>query len=438
MSKLEYFGKAVANALVRTTRSERLTIPLRVQSYNINETEPDKSTVKGVHFFTNQEVEIGISSINPRKPTIEGFLKLEEGNDPKFDYSVPKNGVILFTDCVKKDDGTYQASWAKSAIRKNNQTLMKNYSTVRAVEQDGVRPPFIMFESYVPKLAKTVDLKHEQNLDKVIALLEDTLNPKYGVEGNRSLALMRLISPDLNDSVHTFTITALKNKQTNGSAHHCTGKEALENYTSKGIGKSILVDGAMHELLGADVTIEVIPGIAYYVGKTSAEDHFYTNDDIQKNNVNQDLLGKLKPKTIISEWNKMLNKVEFIKDDKQNQTKVRKPQVMEFYLTASQLEDKTKIVTAFNTETNNQPIYDFSTMPSEALTVLRSDATANKEHLQQPNPTPITHEAKKHEDEESIVRSEPVKDEPDNFEVELSEADFAELNEISASMKAGM
>jgi len=443
MSSLQLFEKTVNNAIASKSNSEKLTIPLQVQLYKIDDKNPENSSVVGLHYVTREPIEFRINkSANTHQPTIDGFHRLPPNSDPKFDYSVPKNGVIMFMDCRKQDDGTYSAEWAKSAVRKKNQTLVNNFTTVKAVQQYGGRAPYIAFDSYVPVLAKSINLKDVKSSAEIENLLIESLEPRLGPDANRSLALLRVISPDLSEKVLSFEIGAIKKAGADGKQINCTGKESFDHFTKDGMGKVIFKDGAINNLIGSNLTLEVVPGMSYYAGKTTAEQYFYTSDELASQNKSEELLGTLKPKTIISVWSKMLNKVETIKDDAGNESKVRKPKVMNMYLTAAQLEDKTQLITAFNTETTNQPIYDLSEMPSAALMKVRGNVAENvTKSTVTSNPV-----ASQPNNEQSIQAEQPRKplaetnakpDDSQMFDSDLSEEDIAELNMISQSMNMG-
>ncbi|QIR16489.1 hypothetical protein [Shewanella aestuarii] len=391
MSKLQFFEKAVNKAITSKSSNERLTIPLQVESYNIDPHNLGNSSVMGHHYFTQEKMEFRINkSSNPNQPTIAGFKALEEGADPKFEYSVPKNGVIMFMDCKKQEDGTYTAEWAKSAIRKNHQSIVNSFSTVKAVKQYGDKPPYILFDSYIPKLSTSMNFSSVKSADQIKALIVQALEPKFGVEGNRSIALLRIMSSDKDENVMTFEITGMKKSGGSGKQINCTGEESFNHFIKDGMGKVIFKDGAIENLLGSDLTVEVVPGVSYFAGKSASEQYFYTPEEIQAENKSADLVGTLKPKTIMSVWSNMLNKVELVKDDAGNESKVRKAKVMDMYLTTAQLEDKTKLVTAFNTETTSQKIYDLSELPTETLARVRGNTvTAEDKQTKEAQPLRI-------------------------------------------------
>ncbi|GGB52739.1 hypothetical protein GCM10011607_11570 [Shewanella inventionis] len=441
MSKLQLFEKAVNKAITSKGRSERLTIPVQVEGYDIDPNDAGNSSVIGHHYFTKEKMVFRINkSSNPNQPTVAGFQSLEEGADPKFEYSVPKNGVIMFMDCKKQEDGSYTAEWAKSTIRKSHQALVSNFSTVKAVRQYGDKPPYIVFDSYIPKLAKSLDLRHVKSANEIKSLIVEALEPKLGVEANRSIALLRIMSSDTNEKVMSFEITGIKKSAGAGKQQNCTGEESFEHFTKDGMGKVIFKDGAVDNLLGSDLTVEVVPGISYFVAKSTSEQYFYTSDEIKSEGKDASFVGTLKPKTIMSVWTNMLNKVEFVTDEDGSESKVRKPKVMNVYLTTAQLqEDKTKLVTAFNTETTNQKIYDLSELPTEAFLRVRGLNSEVKENI---SPKASTSNAVEKVNtapevvEKAQAKPQAIKDDyEDNMDFELSEDDMAELNEISRSMR---
>tara|TARA_R110002033_G_scaffold135713_3_gene175286 strand:+ start:13714 stop:15024 length:1311 start_codon:yes stop_codon:yes gene_type:complete len=435
MSKLKFFEQAVNNAIASKGSSEKLTVPLKVFSYNIDSVNPENSSVIGEHFFTQEPLEFRLNkSTNPNQPSINGFNSLVSGSDPRFDYSVPKNGVIMFMDCKKAEDGSYTAEWGKSAVRKNNQTIVNNFSTVKAVKQYGNRPPYIVFDSYVPTIATTLELNKVKSKSEIENLIIKTLEPKLGPDANRSIALVRIISPDAAENVLCFEIGATKKSNSENKQVNCNGSESFDRYTQDGMGKVIFKDGAIERLLGTDLTLEVIPGMSYYAGKSTAEPYFYTSEELKAQNKSAELLGALKPKTIISVWSNMLNKVEMIKDEAGNESKVRKPKVMNMYLTAAQLDDKTKLITAFNTETTNQPVYDLSEIPTEALLRIRGvNAVKSTQLNEQASPT-ASKPTTSTNDQTPVENTKPKEKEPQMFDSDLSESDIAELFEISKSM----
>lgn len=438
MSRLRNFEQAVNSAITSKASSEKLTVPLKVVSYNIDSVNPENSSVIGLHYFTKAPLEFRLNkSTNANQPSINGFQSLVSGADPKFDYSVPKNGVIMFMDCKMAKDGSYTAEWGKCAVRKNNQTIVNNFSTVKAVKQYGNRPPYIVFESYVPTIATTLELSKVKSKSEIEALIIAALEPKMGPEANRSIALLRVISPDATENVLCFEIGAIKKSSDDNKQVNCTGSESFENFTKDGMGKVIFKDGAIERLIGTDLTLEVIPGMSYYAGKSTAEAYFYTSEELKAQNKSAELQGTLKPKTIISVWSNMLNKVELIQDEAGNESKVRKPKVMNMYLTAAQLDDNTKLITAFNTETTSQTVYDLSEIPTEALLRIRgTNAVKSTQLNEQASPDASKPSAKTNEPAQA-EKTKSNEKQPEILDFDLSESDIAELTEISKNMNLG-
>lgn len=203
------------------------------------------------------------------------------------------------------------------------------------------------------------------------------------------------------------------------------------------MGKVIFKDGAIERLIGTDLTLEVIPGMSYYAGKSTAEAYFYTSEELKAQNKSAELQGTLKPKTIISVWSNMLNKVELIQDEAGNESKVRKPKVMNMYLTAAQLDDNTKLITAFNTETTSQTVYDLSEIPTEALLRIRgTNAVKSTQLNEQASPDASKPSAKTNEPAQA-EKTKSNEKQPEILDFDLSESDIAELTEISKNMNLG-
>jgi hypothetical protein len=407
-----------AKMATATTRVKH-NMAVRVLSYHIDPKNERNSYVRGVDIFNNDKpVFVKFDQNSKATVSISGFKKPLE-NDPKV-YNVPVNGAILFDDVIPakpfsndpnmQDGDFYTASWARSAVRVNNQGISLNFTTIRVSESSNGNDSIVAFDSYNPLTSQIIDLSNaEAAMQSLEASIISALEPKLGVSGNTSLSVLRIYSDDPNEKPVCTSINAFKSNR-----EHCSGEAAYARFKNSEQGK-ILMDTIQSHLIGGTYKAEVTAGMRYFLSPKGKEQFLTDSNDPLKGRI-------IDPKSFLGGLAKQLQTKEKVQNADNEWVSVSKPRLMELFLHTSTLEDGGKIVTSFSTKSSKTPTYDFSELPTKAI------AAQMKQEIEP--------EQKAHNTEEAEMQDDPHNHMDSDDDIELSEEDMAALSSVSLMAKS--
>ncbi|MBE8233475.1 MAG: hypothetical protein HAW67_07025 [Endozoicomonadaceae bacterium] len=404
------------NSISSFKKPVRYNMPVKVGSYHINNDDPSKSYVKGFHFATKEPVKVFLHNKNPERVSLAGFEKLQPDTDKKFNYAVPENGVIMFEDCIHSGDNEYNAAWARAAVRSKKQSLVKLMTNVRVIQPDVKVDPTVVIEAFSAANSKSFHLKSTDNAKAVLALdsnLIEMLTPKFGEKGNGSIVALRILSGNPGETPFHINISPKKVQQANLS-----GEEALNEFKNSDIGELVYsnINGALN---GKDYHVETIPGVRYFLAPSSKKPF------LEKVAEDSPVATKLTPSSYLASISKLLNPKTIKEDDSGKKIQVNgDPKLIEMYLSTSQLEDGSRLLTHFVSEFSNSQKYDFNDMP----TPLSIDLNKSKPMLEK-QPTEQVSE------DESILSDSHNVQTDEEVGLDIDPADMAALDEIGESLK---